>query len=458
MTRLTLMIYDFLIKIQLFFWKFPNSLLQGNTDWELMVALGTLVSSLIVLFIALNVNGGSHAFFVKQMVAGVFVFIVAHLAVLERAGLDVRQSVPLYRTIVLAGVLGGFSCFALVNFLLDIELGKVLVLLGLSEFLFATAALKLWSYAYPVINGGYDYKVLMITMRVLNPFRTFVNKMGFSALTSVFEFMILMGLMFGVGYLLFIASKYAPEEWLFAVLSRLFMAASYFIAEIWKDATWRVDHAFLIFAMSCGGMLFYVFWFWYEVYKKDQNGCIGVFCIGLAGTLCDVAIIFGVDMSRKGSVGKAMSLFSYMMTWIYKTIPVGRHTDFSKSGLYKLLGMGVAVVITLVIIIILFLIWEKVVDIDDRTFGIGKVWFQNSSMLLIIPMVLYWTNELWGGNTDITKIFFQTLMNFGAALCLSNMAGALGNGFVAQLKRVLASSVVTLLIVCFVLPVIMAAI
>lgn len=462
MTKLTLMIYDFLTKVQLFFWEFPNSMLHGNTDWELMVALGTLAMSLIVLFAALKKNGGSHTFFVKQMVAGIFVFIVTHITVLKRAGLDVQQCAPWYRPLILAGVLGGVICFAVVNFLLDVEFGKVLLLLYCSEFLFATASLKLWSYAYPVINGGYDYKVLMITMRILKPFTSAVEKSGFAAWLGVLEFGVLMCLMFVSGYFLLIASRYAPDEWSFAVISRVFMALSYFIAEIWKNTTWRVDHAFFVFVMSCGGMLFYLFWFWYTVYKKDQSGCIGVFFIGAAGTLCDAAIIYGVDMSRRGAIGKSMKMHSSVMTWLYKGMPIGRHTDFSRSGLYKLLGTLIAVGITIGIIYILFYIWEKVVDIDNRNVSIGKTWLRNSAKLLIIPMVLYWVNQLWGnifgdysGKLDIV---FQTLMGLGMALCVSNMAGAFRGGFVEQLKRVLVSSVISLWIICLFVPLIMAMI
>lgn len=462
MTKMTLMIYGFLMKIQLFFWHFPNDMLNGDTDKELMVALVTLALSLIVLCFALKLNGGSHLFLVKQAVTGIFVFLVTHITVLDQAGLDRRQSVPMYRPLVLALILGAFICFTAVNFLLDVELGKVLVLLYCSQFLFATAALKLWSYAYPALNGKYDYKELLITMKILKPFTSTMKKAGLTGLTGLVEFGILMFLMFVVGYFLLLASKYAPEEWFFAVVSRFFMAISYLIAEIWKDTTWRVDNAFFVFVMSCGGMLFYLFWFCYALYKKDQNGCVGVFLIGAAGALCDAAIVLGVDMSRRGGMGKPMKMLYSFMTWVYKTMPFGRHTDFSQSAVYQFFGLAITAGLTVGIILILFYIWERTVDIDDRTFGIGKGWFRNSSLLLIMPVVFYWADHLWGNfwtdSIEMIDIAYRAMMGLGAALCVSNMAGALGNGFIVQLKRVFVSSVVSLFIVCLIVPIIVAAI
>ena len=102
-----------------------------------------------------------------------------------------------------------------------------------------------------------------------------------------------------------------------------------------------------------------------------------------------------------------------------------------------------------------FKIWKKIISFENNT-SMGVVWFRSCSLLLIVSVVIYWGCTMYGNILGVNYKWVvqvvKTTAGLGMALNVANIAPAFIVGFADQIKRVAVSSVVTLILVCLLVP------
>ncbi|MDO5410469.1 MAG: hypothetical protein Q4F21_08455 [Lachnospiraceae bacterium] len=455
-------IYGFLADVLAFVAGIPSGITSGGPGLLFSMTAVLAILAMILLFLAVIENGRGYDFYVKLMVGGVLLFITSHYAVLDLNRMNVIKTVPLYGTVIPGLFLAGATAFAVVNFLLNKKSGKITIFLWAAEFLFAASAIRLWGY----IQGSGQkpgYEKIMLVSDVLKPLTETLNKLGFRAITGIFEFVILMILMFITIFYLFKAKQYVPKEWKGCVVSQVLIGLAYLIFESHRGIAWRVDQAFITFLLFCTGGMLYLFLFCYQIWVHEQRGCIGAFFIGVVGVLWDCTIVLAVDMAKRGAMGKTLDRLSNSMTWIYRKVTIGIHTDFTMGNpVMAVIGAIIAIVIAVILLLLLFLLWNKVFDFDEEGAGMGVAWFRNCAMVLILPIIVCWVCSMYGNifgeSQRWVMVLVQTLACIGAALCFSNIAPAFKGDFTAQLKLIFVPTIVSMAVICVLVPVLLALI
>lgn len=455
-------IYGFLADILVLIAGIPRGITSESPG--MLFLMGTILGivSMILLFLAVGANDEGYRFYVRMAVGGILVFIITHCAVMKISNLNILKTVPLYGSVIAGLFLAGAIGFTVVNFLLDFKKGKVIVLLWLSEFLFACSVIRFWGYIKGA-EGVPQYEKIMLASRIQGWMISLFKKLGIQALTGIFEYVLLIALMFFTVFYLFRTRRFIPAEWLGGVISQILSGTAYLIYEAHDGIAWRIDQAFMVFLLFCAGEMLYVFIFCYEVKAKKQEACIGAFFIGLAGIFWHCAIVIAVDMTRRGAMGKSITRLSSVMTWIYNAVPVGMHTNFNRGNSFiALAGAFIAVALAVIVLVALFMILEKAVGYDEDGVGMGTVWFRNCSMVLIVPVVISWIcsmyGNIFGDSYQWISLTVQSLVSIGSALCVSNIAPAFNKGFLGQLKLIAVSIAGSLVSVCLLVPFVMALI
>lgn len=455
-------IYEFLASLFILIAEIPSGIKSGESSILFLMAAILGIISIILLFAAVNANEQEYHFFVKLAVGGILIVAITYCAILKNLGMDVQQTIPFYGSVwaglLLAGVLG----FIVVNFLLGFRKGKVTLLIWTGELLFACSVIRLWGY----VIGTEDipqYGKIMLVSRLQDKITSLFDKLGITGFTGIFEYVLLIVLMFVIVYYLFRTRSVIPEEWLGGVISQLMSGTAYLIFEVHDGIAWRADQAFMVFLLFCAGEMLYIFIFLYEIKCKNQEGCVGAFFIGLSGILWHCVIVIAVDMTRRGAMGKTLARLSEVMTWIYTKMPFGMHTNFNQGNSFiALIGAVISVVLTVIILIIMYLILGKVIEYEDTGVGMGAVWFRNCSMVMIIPVVICWVCSMYGNifgqSYQWISLAVQSLVSIGSALCISNIAPAFAKGFLGQLKLIVISVSSSLVVVCLLVPAILALI
>lgn len=461
MEKIISVMYGFLADILILVAGIPSGITSEGTGLLFLMAVILGIVSLVLLFLAVGFNDG-YNLFVKLAVGGTLVWITAHCAVMKILNMDVLQTVPLYGSTAAGLFFAGAIAFLVVNFLLDFGKGRVTLLLWLGEFLFACSVIRLWGYI-EVTESTPQYEKIMLVSGLQDSLAEFFEKLGLSALTGIFEYVLLIVLMFIIAYYLFRTRSFIPGEWMGGVVSQILSAAAYLIFESHAGIVWRTDQAFLVFFLFCAGEMLYLFIFCYEVKRKDQEGCIGAFFIGLSGILLHCVVVIAVDMTRRGAMGKTITRLSSGMTWIYEKIPFGMHTNFSEGNSFiAVIGVAIAIVLAVIILVILHMILGKVIGYEEEGAGMGATWFRNCSMVLIIPVVICWIcsmyGNIFGDSYEWISLALQSLVSIGSALVVSNIAPALSSGFLGQLKLIAVSLAGSLISVCLLVPAFLALI
>lgn len=462
MEKLVSVIYEFLANILIYVAFFPNGIGSAGNGVLLGVAmLGGIISVIIVLN-AIYHNNGRYDFPAKLAIGGIWVLLVTHFAILKVSDLNIMEHVSqiefLAAGIFLIVVIG----FVVVNFLLDFQMGKMSLMLWMSEFLFAASVIRLWSYIKGTDNIP-QYEKLMLISRVVDPVNSAMKSVGLQEITGIFEYILLIILMFITVYYLFRTKHFVPNEWLICVIGQIMAGTSYLLYEVHDGIPWRMDLAFMVFLLFCTGWILNLVMFFYEIRRKDQNGCIGAFFIGVSGIFWNFAVVFAVDMAKKGAVGKSLDRISGVMTDIYHFIPYGRHTDFKEGNpVLPVFGALIAIVLAVLFILILFLILGKVLNYGETGVQMSAAWFRNCSIVLIVPIIVYWNcsrfGNIFGESYPWVSLMIQAFTEIGLALCISNIAPAFRKGFLGQMKLILISTVSALLVSVLLVPAVLALI
>lgn len=455
-------IYEILANIVVLIVRIPGGTISEEPGIVFFMTFLLGISSIIFLFIAVHANYDTYDFYVKLAVGGILTFVIAHCAVLEILGLDIRKTVPLYGTVLAGMLLVGAIAFAVINFMLDFQKGKVTIILWLSEMLFACSVIRFWGYVKGA-DGIPQYGKIMLAERTQNWLTSLFTRLGITSLTGICEYVLLIGLMFVITYYLFRTRAFLEREWLGCVISQILSGAAYLIYESHDGIAWRMDQAFIVFLMFCTGEMLYIFLFMYEIKCKNQEGCIGAFFVGFSGVLWHCVTVIAVDMTRRGAMGKSLTRLSELMTWIYKVIPVGIHTDFGQGNSFiALFGALITIILTIIVLVVLFILLGKLLDYESEGAGMGAVWFRNCSMVMMIPVVICWIcymyGNIFGDSYKWISLMLQSLVSIGSALCISNITPAFKSGFLGQLKLIIVSIAGSLGAVCILVPVILALI
>lgn len=450
-------IYELLANIFILIAGIPNGIKSGGSGVLFLMTAILGIVSMFLLFGAVMANEEGYNFYVKLTVGGILTFVIGYCAILKISGLDVIQSVPEYGSVWAGLLLAGTVAFIIVNFLLDFQKGKVAVFVLLSELFFMCSVIRLWEYV-KVTEGSPQYEKIMLISKIRDKLTSLFSDLGFASFTGIFEYILLIALMFVIGYYLFRTRAVIPGEWLGGVISQIMSGMAYLIYEAHDGIAWRADQAFLVFLLFCAGEMLYIFIFCYEIRCKSQDGCIGAFFIGLSGVLWHCAVVIAVDMTRRGAMSKSIERLSSLMTWIYEKIPFGMHTNFSQSNSFMaLIGALIAIVLAVIIMIVLYLILGHVIDYESTGVGVSASWFRNCTMVLIIPVIICWVcsmyGNIFGSSYPWVSLAVQSLVSIGSALCISNIAPAFNEGFFGQLKLIAISAVCSLLAVCLLVPV-----
>lgn len=462
MEKIILGIYEFLATFLNLIVKIPGGAASEEPGIMFLMTSILGILTIVLLFLAFNANFEAYNFYVKLGVGGALIFVIVHCAALKDSGLDILDNVPLYGSLIAGGLLVGAIVFAVINFLLDFQKGKVTILLWLSEMLFACSVLRLWGYVKGT-EGVPQYGKIMLVSRLQEWLTSLFTRLGVPSLTGIFEYVLLIGLMFIIVYYLFRTRNFIQEEWLGCEVSQILSGAAYLIYEAHDGISWRPDQAFLVFLLFCAGEMLYIFIFCYEIKCKNQEGCIGAFFLGVSGILWHCVIVISVDMTRRGAMGKSISRLSEMMGWIYRVIPIGVHTNFSQGNSFiALMGALIAILLAVIVLIILFHILGRFLPYEDEGAGMGAVWFRNCSMVMMIPLVICWVcymyGNIFGDSYEWVSLMLQSLVSIGSALCISNIAPSLKEGFLGQLKLIGVSLAGSLGAVCLLVPAILALI
>lgn len=462
MEKIILGIYEFLATVFNLIVKIPGGTASEEPGILFLMTFIFGLVSMVLLFFAIGANGDTYNFYVKLAVGGILTFVIIHCAALKDSGLDILDSVPLYGSLIAGGLLVGAIAFAVVNFMLGFEKGKVIILLWLSEMMFACSVLRLWGYTEGA-EGEFHYEKIMLISRVREWLISLFDRLGVSSLIGIFEYVLLIGLMFIIVYYLFRTRNFLQEEWLGCVVSQILSGIAYLIFEAHDGIAWRADQAFLVFLLFCTGEMLYFFIFCYEVRCQDQERCIGAFFIGLSGIMWQCVIVIAVDMTRRGAMGKSISRLSEMMEWIYEIIPIGIHTNFSQGNSFiVLMGALIAIVLAIIVLIILFSILGRFLPYESEGAGMGAAWFRNCSMIMMIPLVICWVcymyGNIFGDSYEWVSLMIQSLVSIGSALCISNIAPSLKEGFLGQLKLIAVSIAGSLGAVCLLVPAVLSLI
>lgn len=460
MEKFVSVIYGFLANILIYIAGFPGNIVSSGSGVWLGVAFLWGLLSIMLFFRAVKRNNGSYQFLVKLAIGAACILIVIHFAVIKLSGLNETQIVSKYEFGAAAGCLILAVIFVIVNFLLDFGKGKITVMLWFGEFLFASSVLTLWDFIKGT-GSAPQYDKLMLVSRVVEPFTSLLDKLGFPGITGFLESIILILLMFVTVYYLFQTRRFISDEWIACVAGQIMAGTAYLIYEVHDGIAWRMDQAFMVFLLFCAGWIINIAVFIYEITLKDQNGCIGAVFLGISGTLWSFAVVFSVDMAKRGALGKNLDRISGMMTKIYRFVPFGRHTDFSKGNvLLPVLGAIITLVLTILIIVLLFLILGKILNYAETGAGMSAVWFRNCSIVLIIPITIYWIcsmyGNIFGDSYSWINLMIQSLTGIGIALCISNVAPAIRKGFLGQLKLILISTLSALIASTLLVPAILA--
>lgn len=462
MEKLVSVIYGFLANILIYIAEFPGNFVSSGTGILLGVAFVWGLLSVMLFFRAVKRNNGSYQFFVKLAVGAAWILIVTHFALIKLSGLDEVQIISKYESWAGAGIIVLAVIFVIVNFLLDFGKGKITVMLWLSEFLFASGVIRLWDYIKGTGNTP-RYEKLMLVSGIVDPFASSMDKLGFPGITGVLESIILIIVMFVTVYYLFRTRHFITDEWLICVAGQIMAGTAYLIYEVHDGIDWRMDQAFMVFLLFCTGWIINIIVFIYEITLKDQNGCIGAVFLGVSGIFWSIAVVFSVDMAKRGSLGKNLDRISGMMTRIYNFVPYGRHTDFSKGNvILPVMGALLTLVVTILVIALLFGILGKTMDYSDTGAGMSAIWFRNCSIVLIIPITIYWICSMYGNifgeSYSWVSLMIQALTGIGIALCISNIAPCIRKGFLGQLKLILVSTLSALFASGLLVPAIIALI
>lgn len=455
-------IYGFLANILVLIAGIPSGIASEGTGLRFLMAAILGIVSLVLLFWAVSSNGDDYHLFVKLAVGGVLVFITAHCAVMKILRMDVLQEVPVYGSPAAGLFLAGAIAFLAVNFLLDFNKGKVTLLLWLGELLFAGSVIRLWGYI-EVTESTPQYEKIMVVSRFPDWLVSFCEKLDLSALTGIFEYILLIVLMFIIVYYLFRTRMFIPEEWVGCVLSQFISSAAYLIFESHTGIAWRTDQAFLVFLLFCAGEMLYLFIFCYEVRSKNQEGCVGAFFIGLSGILMHCVVVISVNMTYQGAMQKMITRLSDGMTLIYEKMPFGMHTNFNDGNPFMaIIGAAIAIVLAGIILVMLYLILGKVIGYEEEGAGMGAAWFRNCSILLVLPIVICWICSLYGNifgdSYKWISLALQSLVSISSVLVISNIAPAFSKGFLGQLKLIVVSLAGSLMSVCLLVPILLALI
>lgn len=460
MERIVSVIYDFMANILIYAAEFPGDMKSAGSGLLFGGAAVWIVISIMLVIAAIRSNNGSYKFPVKVAVGGIWIFSVMHYAVFKLAGLNIAKSVPFYHYGIAGLIFLGAIVFAVINFLLDFVKGKTTVLLWTSEFLFAASVIRFWR----CIEGtSPKYERIMVVSKIVDSFTLVMKKLGLQGISGIFESVILILLMFITVCYLFRAKHYMPDEWLICLIAQIASGVAYLLYEVHTGIEWRVDQAFIIFLLFCTGWIVHIIIFVYEIAARKQDGCIGAFLAALSGLTWSCAIVFAVDVAKKGALGQSLNRISSVMTKVYQAVPYGVQMELSKNKLIlSVLSFLIALVLTVLSIIVLFVVLGKVLNFSETGVGMGVEWFQNCSLVLAVPIVIYWTcsmyGNLFGESYSWISLMIQSLAGIGLALCFSNMAPAIKKGFLGQLKLIVISMVGSLLVICILIPVVLALI
>ena len=455
-------IYEILATIFVLMVKIPGGTISEEPGVLFFMTFLLAVSSIIILFLAVRANCDKYDFYVKLAVGGILIFVIAHCAVLEISGLDILKTVPLYGSVAAGMLLAGAIAFAVINFMLDPKKGKVTIFVWLSEMLFACSVIRLWGYVKGT-DGIPQYGKIMLAERIKERLPSLFNRLGLGSLIGICEYALLIAMMFIITYYLFRTRKFLEKEWLGCVVSQILSGFAYLLYESHDGIAWRMDQAFIIFLMFCTGEMLYLFLFMYEKKCKDQKRCRGAIFAGVSGALWHCVAVIAVDMTRRGAMSKSLTRLSEMMTWIYKVMPVGVHTDFGKGNSFiALFGALIAIVLSAIVLVVLFIALARGLDYEGEGAGMGVVWFRNCSMVMMIPVVICWIcymyGNIFGNSYKWISLMLQSLVSIGSALCISNITPAFKKGFLGQLKLIAVSLAGSLASVCILVPIILALI
>ena len=456
MDNIVSVIYEFLGNILIYFAEIPGEkVLNGSAGILITGAAIMFIFAVLLFLMAVGANGNSYVFYIKLLVGAVPIFLIAQYAVLMDAGVSIKKEVIYYNPIIWMLIFIGAIGFLIVNILLEPENGRVIGYLWSGEFLLMAGSMRLWEFVR-ADGRNPDYSLLLLVSRVLNPFTNALNSIGFQSATRAIEFLALMGLMFITVYVFAKSSAMVEKEWGACISSQIVMAAAYLLFEMHVGVPWSYDHAFMAFLLFCTGLILYLFLFCFEVHIHEQERCIGVFMIGIAGIVLDIAVILGTDMVRLGAMESSLNKLAAVMTFIYDKTTFGIHTDFTKGNfVMPIIGSLTVLILAVILVLLLFMVWKKIISFENNT-SMGVVWFRSCSLLLVVSVVIYWGCTMYGNILGVNYKWVvqvvKTTAGLGMALNVANIAPAFIVGFAAQIKRVAISSVVTLLLVCLLVP------
>ena len=460
MEKFILVIYEFLANILTYVAFFPSGVTVEGDGILVGIAILGGVISIVMMLSAIYSNQGSYNFPVKLAIGGAWVLIITHFAVLKLSGLDtagyVSQTERLAAIILLVIAVG----FAAVNFLLDFRMGKICVTLWLGEFLFAASTVRLWNYIKGS-EGIPEHDKLMLMSKAVNPVASFMEKLGLQGLTGVFESVLLIVLMFVTVFYLFRTKRFIPKEWGICVTAQMLAGISYMLYEVHDGIAWRMDQAFMVFLLFCTGWMIYLVIFIYEIGSKDQKGCIGAFFIGVSGIFWSLAVVFSADIAKRGALSKNLKRISDIMKKVYHFMPFGRHSDLKEgNAALPVFGFLITIALAVLLLLILFAVLGKVLKYNEEENGMSAGWFRNCSMVLIVPIIVYWNCSMFGNifkdSYSWVMLMVQAFTGIGMALCISNIAPAFHKGFLKQIKLIVVSTVSSLFVSIVLVPVIFA--
>lgn len=443
------------------------SLFKTNPAASIETTVIMLILSLILMIYAVKINNNQYDFRVRLALGAVITFIIAvYIEIYMADGLDPQQYFGRWMVIFLFVFLVA-GAVLVINFILGVEKGALTSVLWLSEMLFALGGLRLYSQF--MLNDG-NRKVISISQLFplsVGPrlIREKAEAAGVSGLVAALEFVLVIGMVFASVYFITKAKELCKSEWFVAVAACVFIVLAYLIFDAHHSEHWQnAGHAFTLFLIYAAGIFLLIFFFIFELIKKDQDGVIGIFYTGLGAALFALSGVLASNLAKKSFLSNILQRISKGMDYIYKIVPYGRHTDYgSKEGLAAVFGLLTTMILAILLIWGTILILNKVLKFNESGAALGYGWHKASVFMLVLPIALYWVSVHYTGllasaadQTEWAANLVIAVWYLGIALMIGNIAPGLRNKLGRQLVNVLVPSIVCTLAVVLVVPFIMA--
>ena len=441
------------------------NLFKGNPAAFIETTMIMLILALILMVYAVKINNNQYDFPIRLGLGAAITFIIAVYIEIYLAGIDPLTYFGRWMLVFLLVFLAAGSVLV-INFILGVEKGALTSVLWLSELLFALGSLRLFSQF--MLNA--DRKVISISQLFplsIGPrlIREKAEEAGIAGLVAVLEFILVIGLVFFAVYLITKAKELCKSEWFVAVAACVFIVLAYLIFDAHHSKHWEnAGHAFTLFIIYAAGIFLLIFFFIFELIKKDQDGVIGIFYTILGTVMFAFAGVLSSNLAKKSFLSDILQHISKGMDYIYKIVPYGRHTDYgSKEGLAAMFGLLATMVLAIGLIWGTILIFNKILKFDETGAALGYGWYRTSVFMLVLPIALYWVSVHYTGllasaadQTEWAANLVVAVWYLGIALMIGNIAPGFRNKLARQFVNVLVPSIVCTLAVVLIVPFIMA--